>query len=262
LILTLLLLLGCTGPLESGSEPVTLRIAGSTSMRPVIEDLAEAYHATHADVQFEIRGGGSKIGVQDLHAGRADVAAVSWQSESESLPSRVLSAPIARDGLLIIVHPSNPVNGITLLQLRSLYRGEMLDWAALGGPSGEPVVVSREDGSGDRQAFESLVMGGDRVTLNALVMPTAQAVADYVARHPAAVGYVSMAQLRDDVRALRIEEVAATPEQVGAGTYPLGRLLYLYVNNTSPPSVGDFLDFVRSPAGQEVVTQHHVALQQ
>jgi phosphate transport system substrate-binding protein len=254
--------MGCSGSLSTEAEPITLRIAGSTSMRPVLEELAETYQANHPNVQFEIRGGGSTMGLQDLRAGKSDIAAVSWQAEGKPVSSNVLAVPIARDGLLILVHPKNKTLGLTLLQLRALYRGETQDWAALGGPATEPVIVSREDGSGDRKAFESLVMSGDRVTLNALVMPTAQAVVDYVARHQAAVGYVSMAQLRDDVRALPIEEVAAAPEQVQAGVYHLGRLLYLYVNDPPSPAVRDFLDFALSTAGQAIITRHHVAIRQ
>jgi phosphate transport system substrate-binding protein len=202
------------------------------------------------------------LGLQDLRAGTADIAAVSWKAESEPVPPGVQPAPIARDGVVILVHPSNRVPGLTLIQLRGLYRGETLDWTTLGGPSEEPVVISREDGSGDRRAFESLVMDSDRVTLNALVMPTAQAVLDYVARHPAAIGYVSMAQLRDDTRALPIEEVAPSPQQVQSGAYHLGRLIYLYVNKPPSQAVRDFLDFVLSPAGQAVVGRHHVPLRQ
>jgi phosphate transport system substrate-binding protein len=258
----LLMLIGCAEPLARGSAPVTLRIAGSTSMRPVLEELSAAYHAAHPEVQFQIRGGGSVLGLQELQAGKADIAAVSWKADNEPIPPGVQAAPIARDGLVILVHPSNRVRGLTLLQLRGLYRGETPDWAALGGPSGEPVVISRENGSGDRQAFESLVMGGERVTLNALVMPTAQAMVDYVARHPAAVGYGSMAQLRDDTRALPIEEVAPTPQQIQAGAYHLSRLIYLYVNKPPSPAVGDFLDFVLSPAGQSVVGRQHMSLRQ
>jgi ABC-type phosphate transport system substrate-binding protein len=91
------------------------------------------------------------------------------------------------------------------------------------------LIISREDGSGDRNAFEALVMGDDRVTLDALVMPTAEAVADYVTQHPAAIGYASLAQERDDLRVLPVEGVTPSAEQVDAGTYHLGRLLYLYV---------------------------------
>jgi phosphate transport system substrate-binding protein len=104
-------------------------------------------------------------------------------------------------------------------------------------------------------------MGDDRVTLNALIMPTAQAVVDYVARHPAAVGYVSLAQVGDGVRVLPVEDVAPAAEQVQAGAYHLGRLLYLYVKTSPSADVRGFLDFVLSPAGQEIVAGHHAALE-
>jgi phosphate transport system substrate-binding protein len=237
-------------------------MAGSTSMRPVLEDLAEQYHATHPNVLFDIQGGGSELGLQNLLAGKVDIAAVSWKGGSEPDERGIQAVPIARDGLVILIHPSNRVRGLTLLQLRALYRGEMLDWAALNGPAEEPVIISREAGSGDRQAFEALVMGDDRVTLNARVMPTAQAVADYVARHPAAVGYTSVDQVHDGVRALPIEEIAPDSEQIQAGSYHLGRLLYLYVNESPAPDVRDFLNFVLSPAGQAIVAQHHVVLRE
>ena len=261
LLLVLVVLVGCSGSLSTGAEPITLRIAGSTSMRPVLQELAETYQTIHPNIGFELRGGGSAMGLQDLRTGKADIAAISWKAESDPVPSNVLGVPIARDGLIILVHPSNTTQGVTLLQLRTLYRGETADWAALGGPAAEPVIISREDGSGDRKAFEASVMGGDRVSLNALVMPTAQAVVDYVAGHRAAVGYVSMAQLRDDVRALPIEGAAASSEQVQTAAYHLVRQLYVYVNDPPSPAVRDFLDFVLSPTGQAIIARHHVALQ-
>jgi phosphate transport system substrate-binding protein len=259
-VLVLMLLTGCSGPtgVKDGSD--RLRISGSTSMTPLLEDLARAYQTAHPNVSFEVRGGDSAMGVKDLHSGDTDLAAVSWTDPSEPALPGLQAVPIARDGLMVIVHPSNKVSGLTILQLRSLYRGETLDWSALGGPTAEPEIISREDGSGDRLAFESMVMGGDRVTLDALVMPTAQTVADYVARHPAALGYISLAQARDDVRAVPIEGVIATPEQIQAGAYHLGRLLYLYADNDPSAAVRDFLDFVVSPPGQAIVTRYHAPL--
>ena len=139
------------------------------------------------------------------------------------------------------------------MQLRALYRGETLDWGAVGGAGGEPIIVSREDGSGTRAAFEALVMGDARVTLNALVMPTGQAVVDYVASHRGAVGYVSTAVLTDTVRAVPVEDIAPAASTVRSGAYPLGRMLYLYAPQPAPPATSAFLDFVLSPAGQAIV---------
>jgi phosphate transport system substrate-binding protein len=260
LAVALLLLAGCARPLEDRSEAARLRISGSTSMKPLLEDLAQAYETAHPSLQFEVRGGDSTMGVQELRAQETDIAAVSWNDENKPAPPGLRIVPIARDGLVIIVHPANKVPGLTLTELRALYRGEVLDWSTLGGPSAEPVLISREDGSGDRQAFESLVMGEDRVTLNALVMPTAAAVVEYVARHPSAVGYVSLAQVRDEVRALPIEEVIPTREQVKAGAYHLSRMLNLYVSSSPSTEVRSFLDFALGPAGQAIVARYYAPL--
>ena len=160
----------------------------------------------------------------------------------------------------MIVHAKNKARGLTLLEAKAIYQGEALDWSAFGGPAAEPVVVSREDGSGTRAAFEAIVMNGDRVTLNALVMPSSQAVVDYVATHPAAIGYVSMAELSDKVRALSLEDAAPTAANARAGAYHLTRVLYFYVPTQVPAATQAFIDYVLSPAGQAIVAQHHIPL--
>ncbi len=229
-------------------------------MMPVLRELGQAYQARHPNVLVDVQGGGSGIGVSLLGAGAADLAAVSWQEEGSQPPKGLSAAPIGRDAVAIVVHPQNRVKGLTLLQVRAIYRGEILDWAALGGPAEEPIVVSREDGSGTRTAFETLTMGGDRVTLNALVMPTSVAVVDYVARHRAAIGYVTMAALTDTVRAVPVEELLPSPANVRSGAYHLSRALYLYAPDPAPPATQAFVDFVLSPAGQAIVAKFHVPL--
>jgi phosphate transport system substrate-binding protein len=158
------------------------------------------------------------------------------------------------------VHPGNRVAGFTLAQARSLFRGEIQDWAMLGGPSLEPSIISREDGSGTRQAFESTVMGGQRVTFNALVMPNTWAVVDHVSRHPEAVGYVSMSALTDTVRAVPIEGMLPVGPRVRDGAYHLVHYLYLLTAERPSPEVSRFLDFVRSAEGQAIIERRHVSL--
>ena len=177
-----------------------------------------------------------------------------------SCPTISRSSQIARDGLAIIVNPQNTITNVTSLQLRALYRGETLDWGAVGGSGGDPVVISREDGSGSRMAFESLAMDGDRVTLNALVMPTSQAVVDYVASHRNAVGYVSTGVMTDTVRAVPLEDIPPTTATVRAGEYRLGRVLYLYAPQPATPEIQAFLDFVLSPAGQTIISRRLVLM--
>ncbi len=258
LFLAALVVAACGSTQVTPPAPATLRIAGSSSLEPTLNELAAAYQTGHPQILVEVLGGGTSIGIQELRDKESDLAAVSWKSEDEKLPDDLQSIPVARDGLAIIVNPQNTITNVTSLQLRAMFRGETLDWGAIGGSGGEPVVISREDGSGSRAAFESLAMGGERVTLNALVMPTSQAVVDYVASHRNAVGYVSTGVLTDTVRAVPAEEVAPTAATVRSGAYRLGRVLYLYAPQPAPPETRAFIDFVLSPAGQAIVSRRLV----
>lgn len=260
-VLVLLLLAAACGNSPLGTPAaVTLRVSGSTSMTRLLRELATAYQADHPNVLVDVRGGGSGIGLRELAAGEVELAAISWPASAGQLPTGIRAVPVARDAIALIVHPTNRLAGLTLLQVKAIYQGEILDWSAFGTWSDETVVVSREDGSGTRAAFEALVMGGDRVTLSAIVMPGSQAVVDYVATHRAAIGYVTVAELDDRVRAVPVEEASPTAANVRAGIYHLTRLLYLYVPTPTPPATQDFLDFVLSPAGQAIVARHHVAV--
>lgn len=251
-----LLVTACAVPQAASPAPVRLRIGGSTSFNPTLNALVAAYQAAHPQTVVEVLGGGTAIGIQELRDGEIDLAAVSWKVKGGELPDGFQEIPIARDGLAIIVNPQNTITNVTSLQLRALYRGETLDWGAVGGSGGEPIVISREDGSGSRAAFESLAMDGERVTLNALVMPTSQAVVAYVAAHRNAVGYVSTGVLTDTVRPVPVEEVAPAAAPIRSGEYPLARVLYLYAPRSAPPEAQAFLEFVLSPAGQAIVGRH------
>ncbi len=257
LLLLLLTLASCTTQSVATPAPAALRIAGSTSMAAALNELAAAYQARQPHVLVDVRGGGSSAGVAELRRGAVDLAAVAWLAPDAAAPTGLSAVPVGRDAVAVIVHPENPVSGLTILQLRALYRGETLDWAALGGEGGEPRLVSREEGSGTRAAFEALVMGGDRVTLNAIVMPNSSAVVDYVARHRTAVGYVSMTAVTGDVRAVPVEGVmpAATSE-----AYHLLRTLYLYMPARPSKEARAFVEFVLGPAGQAIIARHHAPI--
>lgn len=260
LLAAALLLVGCAARGQATPAPAPLHIAGSTSMAPLLNDLAQAYQAKHPTALIDVRPAGSAAGISELQAGRADLAAVSWHPPDGPSPSGIQAVPVGRDAIGVIVHRSTLTPGLTLLQLRAIFRGDVSDWAAVGGPQVAPVIVSREDGSGTRAAFEALVMGGDRVTRNALVMPGSRAVVDYVASHPGAVGYVSLAWADERVRLLPIEEITPTLAAARAGAYHLTRTLYLYAPQPVPPATQAFLDFVLSPAGQALVRRQYVAL--
>jgi phosphate transport system substrate-binding protein len=171
---------------------------------------------------------------------------------------------VARDGIAVIVHPDNPVEGLGLLQLRDLFGGRAYDWKILSEARslGPVQPVSREKGSGTRAAFESQVMEDLPVTPQAVVVPSSRAVVEYVANHPRAIGYVSMALVPEDGRAhgvkvLEIEGILPTPQSAAQGSYPLSRELWLVTGSPPGQEVQDFFDFALGPAGQQIVAARY-----
>jgi phosphate transport system substrate-binding protein len=255
-----LVVTGCSSLVLVTPEPVTLRIAGSTSLAPDLRDLADAFQQLHPNVVVDVQASDSAAGLRDLANGEADLAAVSWPPPAASPPAGQVGQPVARDAVALIVHPSNTITGLSLVQVKALYQGEVLNWRGLDGPDVDMLVVSREDGSGTRATFESLLMGDERVTLNALVMPSSDAMIDYVAKHPGAIGYVSAGLADHRVRVLPIEEIVPASANIQAGAYHLTRVLYLYHGSQTPAEAQSFLDFALSPAGQAIIGRRHVAI--
>ncbi len=260
LIVLLIALAACSAAPTATPTPERLRIAGSTSIARALRELAAEFQATNPNVLVEIRGGGSTVGWDELRAGRVEMAALSWWDEGSTAPEGHRLTPVGRDAVAAIVHPQNPISNATTLQLRALFGGEILEWSTLGVFTGEPAIVSREDGSGTRAAFETLIMGGRRVTLNALVMPTSEAMVDYVATHRLAVGYVAPNAADDRVKVVPVEGLLPSTEAVRSGSYHMARVLYLAVREPPPAAAQAFLDFVESPVGQSIIGKYHVPL--
>jgi phosphate transport system substrate-binding protein len=249
-------LVACGEPVAT-PEPVFLQAAGSTSMSPLVAELAAAYGERSPLVSLEVRGLGTQFGLDALRAGEVDLALASRLPDD--LPSDWQATAIARDGMAVIVHPDNPVDGLGLLQLQDLFSGRVYEWRAVGQAQvgGQVQIVSREEGSGTRSAFEALVLDERPVTPLAVVAPSSRAVVDYVAAHPNAIGYVSMGYATPSVKVLRIEGQLPTTQAVGEASYPLTRELWLV--GAKPPSgaAKAFLNFVLGPAGQQIVGRNY-----
>ena len=253
-------LAACSAATTATPTPERLRVAGSTSMAPALHELAAEFQAARPNVLVEIRASGSTVGWEELRADRVEMAALSWWDEGATAPEGYRLAPIGRDAVAAIINPQNPVSNVTTLQLRALFGGEILEWSTLGGFAGEPAIVSREDGSGTRAAFETLIMGGHRVTLNAIVMPTSDAMVDYVATHRLAVGYVNTNAADDRVKIVPVEGLLPSAEAVQAGAYHMTRVLYLAMREPPPAAAQAFLDFLEGPTGQSIIGKYHVPL--
>lgn len=226
-------------------------VAGSTSVQPFAEILAEEYMILHPDVSIDIQGGGSSAGIMSAQSGTADIGMSSRDLKDDE--AGLWSVEIARDGLAVIVHPSNPIQNLTLGQIRDIYTATINDWSKLGGRNSKIHVITREEGSGTRGAFESLVMDKQWITPKAIVQDSNGAVRQLVADDPNAIGFISLGLVDDTVKALQLEGVAATTENVINGRYGLSRP-FLFITLEQPSGeTKQFIDFTLSAEGQKIL---------
>lgn len=284
LILAGCLLSSCALPQEDGavpaSAPVTFTIAGSTEMRPLLLELTSAYSQRNPHVQFTLFGGGSRMGEQWLAAGKVDIAASTAAYPDAETPTGLVRIPVGLDGIAVVVNSDNPVESLTMVQVRELFRGRALNWEEVGGVAREVLLVSREGGSATRELFEERVMDEGRVALTAIVMPTSSNVVEYVAAHPDAIGYVTSAYLAQTgmlpssngenasdtgtaeptVKSVSVEGRMPFDTDLANHQYPLARALYLLFHQSGDPSIQKIVEFVLSAEGQAIIARYHVPI--
>ena len=252
LILALSLFLvtaGCRGRADPASR--ALCIAGSTSVQPFAEKLAEVYMQQHPGERIDVQGGGSSAGIYAAQQGAADLGASSRELvEAEKALHEI---PIAWDGIAVIVHPSNPLNNLRLEQLRQIFQGKIANWRELGLPPHAIDTITREEGSGTREAFEHLVMGKTFITPGALVQDSNGSVREIVAGDPYSLGYISAGLVDERVKTVAVDGILPTRENIKNQTYKLVRR-FLLVGRVPPAGrCLAFVDFILSPQGQRLL---------
>jgi phosphate transport system substrate-binding protein len=267
LLTAVLLLAACgggAGPSEDGLSG-EISVAGSTTVQPLAEVLGEAFMAAHPQVVITVQGGGSSVGVKSAGEGTVDIGNVSRvvkDSELEEFPDLQIFT-IARDGIAIVGHPHVPVDGLTTDQVREIFAGELTNWSKVGGPDTPIVVISREEGSGTRGAFEEMVMGEEAVIVDtAILQPSNGAVRTTVSTTPDSIAYLSFGYLDDSVKALAIDGVEPTEANAASGAYPIVRPLNMLTKGEPSGLVKSWLDFILSGEGQEIVSDEgYIAVQ-
>jgi len=242
----------CRGPEGEGLEGGLLTVAGSTSVQPFAEKLAEEFMATHPGASINVQGGGSSAGIRAAETGAAQIGMSSRElkPKEEGLHKNV----IAYDGIAVIVHRDNPLQALSREEIAGIFAGEIALWEEVGGAGGDIHFVAREEGSGTRGAFEELVMGEVEISLRALVQASNGAVREIVAKDPGAIGYISLGLVDRRVKALAVDGVEAAREQIVAKKYSLVRP-FLFLTKESPSGApAEFIDFVMGPEGQGLLS--------
>lgn len=245
---------GDTGENSSAKGSLsTISISGSTSVGPLAEKLAMKYEE-NVPVNIEINQIGSSAGITNAISGVSEIG-MSSRDLKEEEANELQEVVIAYDGIVVVTHPSNKVKNLTMEQVKQIFTGEITNWKELGGDDLEIVVVSREDGSGSRDAFQEIVgYSSGELIRNAIVASGNGNIKTTVATNKHAIGFISFEYIDDSISTVNIDGVEATAQNVLAQKYSLSRpFLFLYKEENLSQSGQQFIDFILSKDGQEIV---------
>ena len=247
------------------AAPVTVK--GSDTMVILTQRWAEEYMHKNPEAQIQVTGGGSGTGISALINGTTDICMASRTMkapEKGKLRDRYATTgveiAVARDGLSIYVNASNPLDEITLDQLRDIFLGKVASWKELGGPDARIIVYSRESSSGTYVFFKDNVLEGKDFTPRAQTMPGTASVVNAVSKEKLGIGYGGAAFAKG-IKILKLKKDAASPaimpdlSTVRDGSYVLARPLFFYLRNKPSGDIAKFVDYVLSDEGQAVTTK-------
>ena len=233
----------------------TVSTDGSTSMEKVINSLGESFMAANKDVKFTYNPTGSGSGIQAVTEGRCDIGLSSRALKDDEKASGLVETVLAYDGIAIVVSPENPVSDLDVDTIAKIYTGEITNWKDVGGDDAEIVLIGREAGSGTRDGFESITDTKDACKYRQELTSTGDVITT-VAGNPNAIGYASLASVKDTVKALSVGGVAPTEATVSDGSYAVQRPFVLVTKDGAELSAAaqKFFDYATSAAAADVIS--------
>ena len=249
----------------------SIQIKGSDTMVNLGQAWAEEYMQQHTEALIAVTGGGSGTGIASMISGTCDIAESSRSMKGEEIAQAKtkgitpLEFIVGLDGLAVVVNPSNPVENLTIDQLADIFTGKIKNWKGIGGKDAPIVLLSREVNSGTHVYFKEHVLrkGDPKSTVEfdsgALLMSSSQAIADEIAGNTNAIGYYGMGYVSKTQKAIAVAKDTNSPyyfptlENVVSNKYYISRPLFFYTNGQPKGLVKDFIDFVFSPQGQQIV---------
>jgi len=254
-------------------KKAALQIKGSDTMVNLGQAWAEAFVRRHPKTNIAVTGGGSGTGIAALINGTCDIAESSRALEEKELQQAkakgilIRQEVVALDGIVVVIHPSNPVGALTMEELREIFLGEIRRWKTVGGPDWPIVLLSREVNSGTHIFFKEHVLrrgkakGPEEFAPAALMMPSSYAIAEEVAHNENAVGYYGLGYISPRQKVVAVAKDESSPfitpkiETVRTNTYPISRPLFLFTRGEPGGAVKAFLEFALSPEGQDIVVK-------
>ena len=248
-VMSISTLAGC-----GSSSKGTVATDGSTSMEKVIGALGESFQ-NDTGISFTYNPTGSGSGIKAVLEGRCDIGLSSRNLKDEEKASGLTETVLAYDGIAIIVNPSNPIDDLSLETVAKIYKGEITNWSELGGNDVEIVLIGREAGSGTRDGFESITDTEDVCKYRQELTSTGDVITT-VSQNPGAIGYASVASVKDTVKAVTIGGVAATEEAIKDGSYVVQRPFVLVTKSDVELSedAQKFFDYITSKEANNIIS--------
>ena len=249
------------------SQNINCKIKGSDTVLPLTQKEAEVYMKKYPGSSIMVTGGGSGVGLAALHNNTTDIAQSSRKMKLDEkmklqdAGKSFVETIVAFDALAVIVNPSNKIDQLTREQVESIYTGKVTNWKELGGDDMKIVVYSRESSSGTFEFFKEHVLNKKNFAQSVMLMPATGAIVQSISQTKGAIGYVGLAYLESDIKALKVSYdkgttyVAPTVENAMNKTYPISRPLYYYYLTGIEKSVKPFVDFILSAEGQKIVRE-------
>ena len=250
LLLTAVFGAGCI----STEDTETISIAGSTTVLPVAQAAAEEYMNQHSNADIQVSGGGSGVGATSVIGGTADIGMLSRDLKASEKEGNTLKEfVVGKDGIALVGHPSNTVSDLSLEQVKAIYQGEITNWKEVGGADLKIVLIGRDSSSGTREFFTEFVLDKEDAAKDMQELNSNGAVAQAVSITPGAIGYVSLEYVDDSLKAFSIGGVAPTVENVISGVYEINRPLLMVTNGEPEGLAADYLAFILSEEGQQIL---------
>jgi phosphate transport system substrate-binding protein len=233
----------------------TLKITGSTTLQPIAQTAADKLESLKNNkVSISVAGGGSGTGIKDCIAGTNNIGMSSRELTADEA-SKIDAYDVARDGIAIIVHPSNKVNNLTTQQAADIFLGNIKNWSEVGGDNAPILVYTRETGSGTRATLEEMLLEKESVVASATPFTSSSLIKQATAKEKNSIGFDSIGFVDSTVKALSLNGTAATATSVKSGNYIMGRDLLIVCNGRPSGNAAKFIDYLRTEDCQKNIVE-------
>lgn len=231
-----------------------LNIVGSTSVQPICEKFVDEYKKTNRDVDINVQGGGTSLGVKCTNNSLADIGMSSKEINCENLNEY----EIGREGIVIVVNNDNPIEDMSTCEIQDIFSGKITNWNEISSYDGKINVIVREEGSGTLDAFRDVIMKKTDIKKDAIVQNSQGSVSQAVINDKNAIGFVSFSYLNENLNPVSIDGVKVSESSIRDGSYKLQRPFVFLTDETPNKEIKDFMDWVRSDESDEIFKQERI----